>query len=284
MKHIDIDKEYKESLEVASSHYENFPVVSFLVPKKLRKHVAVIYKYARMADDLADEGDLSPQERIKALDCLEADLKDALAGEYKNGFFRALVGTIHEKKLTPSYFFDLLTAFRQDVRVKRYNTFEEVMDYCRFSANPVGRIILELFEVRSEKLALLSDKICSALQLANFYQDASIDLKKGRIYIPLEEMKKFNVTENDFELKKINTNFKELIRLQVDRTRELFLEGKPLTAFLPRPLNLEIKWTVLGGLEILDKIKDNGYDVINKRPKLGKLEYFNLFIKSIFEP
>lgn len=282
MNNKELQEEYNKSLEAASSHYENFPVVSFLVPGRLKKHVAVIYKYARMADDLADEGDADPDIRIKALNEMETDLKNALVGNYKNGFFRALSSTIREMELTQSYFFDLLKAFRQDVSVKRYNTFDEVIDYCRYSANPVGRIILELFGVRGSNFAVLSDKICSALQLANFYQDVSIDYARGRIYIPLEEMKSFGVTENDFELKKINTNFKQLIKLQVDRTRELFLEGKSLTDYLPKPLNYEIKWTILGGEKILKKIEANQYDVLSKRPKLGKLEYFNLLIKSIF--
>jgi len=278
----DLEEEYKNSLEAASSHYENFPVASFLVPKSLRKHVAVVYRYARMADDLADEGDLLPEERISALDEMETSLRNAMEGNFSNPFYQALSSTIHERNLTPSYFYDLLKAFRQDVSVKRYNTFDELMNYCRFSADPVGRIILELFDLRDGNLALLSDKICSALQLTNFYQDVSVDISRGRIYIPLEEMKSFKVTEKDFELKKINTNFKELIKLQVDRARKLFQEGKPLTALLPKPLNFEIKWTVLGGECILRKIESNDYDVLSRRPKLSKPEYFNLFIKSIF--
>lgn len=277
-----LETEYKKSLEEAASHYENFPVASFLVPARLRKHISVIYRYARMADDLADEGNLLPEERIEALNKVEADLKSALEGRSSGSFFQALSSTIKDKNLTPGYFFDLLKAFRQDVSVKRYSTFSELMDYCSCSANPVGRIILELFDLRQNELFLLSDKICSALQLTNFYQDVSPDLLKGRIYIPLEEMKTFNVSEKDFELKKINTNFKQLIKLQVDRTRDLFSEGEKLTGFLPKPLKYEIKWTILGGKRILERIEANGYDVLNKRPRLGKFEYFNLLIKSIF--
>jgi phytoene synthase len=278
----ELQKEYKTSLEAASSHYENFPVVSLFVPRRLRKHVAVIYKYARMADDLADEGDVLPAKRISALNEMESNLKFALEDKGNNPFYRALSSTINEMQLTPSYFFDLLKAFRQDVEVKRYNTFDGLLDYCRYSANPVGRIILELFGERDPGLALLSDKICTALQLTNFYQDVCIDYAKGRIYIPLEEMKSFGVNENDFELKKINTNFKQLIKLQVHRARELFLLGRPLLEHLPRPLNYEIKWTILGGEKILSRIEANGCDVLSHRPHIGKLEYFNLLIKSIF--
>lgn len=278
----EIQKEYNRSLEAASSHYENFPVASFLVPRELRRHVAVIYKYARMADDLADEGDMMPEARISALNEMETSLSEALKGNYKNGFYEALSITINERKLTHAYFFDLLKAFRQDVVKKRYASFEELLDYCRYSANPVGRIILELYKIRDEELNLMSDKICSGLQLANFYQDVSIDYKKGRIYIPLEEMERFRVTENDFELKKINTNFKELIKYQVDRNKKIFYEGRPLVKHLPRPLNFEIKWTVLGGERILSKIESAGYNVLNRRPKLSKPEYFSLFIKSLF--
>ncbi|MGE5352610.1 MAG: squalene synthase HpnC [Acidobacteriota bacterium] len=281
MNNKNLQKEYKTSLEVASSHYENFPVVSLFVPRRLRRHVAVIYKYARMADDLADEGDLLPENRISALNEMESQLKDALEGKGNNPFYQALSSTINQMHLSQSYFFDLLKAFIQDVVVKRYNTFDEVLDYCRLSANPVGRIILELFGQREPRLALLSDKICTALQLTNFYQDVSVDYAKGRIYIPLQEMKSFGVNENDFELKKINTNFKQLIKLQVGRAKQLFLEGRPLTGELPKPLNFEIKWTILGGEKILNKIEANDYDALSRRPCISKLEYFNLLIKSI---
>ena len=161
-----------------------FPVVSILVPKNLRKHVAIIYWFARTADDFADEGNMSEDERIEKLNDFENSLNDLLNGKFKSPFEQALHQTIKQKNLTPQLFFDLLKAFKQDVVKKRYNDFDEVLDYCNCSANPIGRLILELFDIRNEEAFNYSDKICTALQLTNFYQDIEIDYEKGRIYFP----------------------------------------------------------------------------------------------------
>lgn len=275
-------KAYKEAEKFAKIHYENFPVVSFLIPKKLRKHVAIIYWFARSADDFADEGNLTSEERINKLDSFQNRLTELLKGNFENNFEAALYNSIIEKKLSEHLFYDLLTAFKQDVIKKKYDNFDEVLGYCKNSANPVGRLILELFNIRDKKAFEYSDKICTALQLTNFYQDTAIDYEKDRIYYALDEMKKFNVDEKTFALKENNVNFKELLKHNIERTQHLFNEGKELFFYLHWKLKLEIKWTVLGGEEILKKIINNDFDVLNKRPSLSKIDFFRLLLKVIF--
>ena len=273
---------YKSVIAFAKTHYENFPVVSFFIPKKLQKHVAVIYWFARTADDYADEGELSSEERLKKLNDLEEELKSALNGNPNNEFIAALTKTIKDKNLTPQLFYDLLKAFKQDVVKKRYKDFNEVLEYCKNSANPVGRLILELFDIRNKEASLYSDKICTALQLTNFYQDTIIDYKKGRIYFPEEEMQKFSVSQKSFELKENNSNLKSLVKFNVERTRVLFEEGKNLLNYLQGRLKFEIKWTILGGEAILERIRSQDYNILNSRPKLSKADFIWLFFKAIF--
>lgn len=276
-----IEEVYNKSLELSRTHYENFPVVSLFVPKYLRKHVAVVYAFARIADDMADEGDIPAGLRLKNLDRFEDDFNEALKGNFRDPFWQALGYTIKERQLNPVHFTDLLKAFKQDVVKKRYASFPEILDYCAHSANPVGRIILELYGLRDEKMLQYSDDICTGLQLTNFYQDMKTDYERGRIYIPKDEMERFNVSENDFELNENNANFKLLIKYQVDRVRELFVTGRQLLDYLPKLLKLEIKWTVYGGERILYKIEKNDFDVLSKRPKLSRPEYLGLIFKAI---
>jgi squalene synthase HpnC len=190
--------------------------------------------------------------------------------------------TINEKKLTPNLFYDLLKAFKQDVVKKRYENFEQVLDYCKHSANPVGRLILELFNIRGEEYFILSDKICTALQLTNFYQDLLVDYQKGRIYLPIDEMQQYGVDEKTFELKENSLNLKQLLRHNISRTEEMFKEGKGLLKYLKGRLKFEIAWTIVGGEKILEKINDIDYNTINIRPKLNRTEYFTLALKSMF--
>lgn len=274
------DSAYKSALQFAKSHYENFPVVSFLILKELRKHVAIIYWFARTADDFADEGNLSAEERLKRLNEFEENFNNLMKGNYKSEYAYALHQTIIEKKLNPQHFTNLLQAFKQDVIKKRYNNFDELLDYCRNSANPVGRLILELHDIRNEKANGYSDKICTALQLTNFLQDIDLDLQKGRIYIPEDESHHYDVSKNMFEDRKINLNFKQLIEFNVNRTQNLFDEGKNLINFLPGRLKFEIKWTILGGEAILEKIRKNNYEVF-RRPSLSKMDFVKLFFKSL---
>jgi len=276
----DITFAYKSALDFAKMHYENFPVVSVLIPKKLRKHVAIIYWFARTADDFADEGNMSEDERIEKLNDFENSLNDLLNGKFKSSFEQALHQTIKQKNLTPQLFFDLLKAFKQDVVKKRYNDFAELLFYCKHSANPIGKLILELFNIRSKEAFDCSDKVCTALQLTNFYQDIEIDYEKGRIYFAQDEMKQFEVTENIFAIKENNVNLKMLLRHNIDRTQKMFDDGKNLLKILSGRLKFEIKWTILGGETVLNKIRKNDYEIFNARPKLTKSDFGALFIKS----
>jgi len=279
----DLDIAYNNALNFAKSHYENFPVVSFLIPKKLRKHIAIVYQFARQADDISDEGNLTHEERLTQLNKFTTGFSNALNGNYSNDFWNALVSTINQFNLTHQLFFDLLTAFKQDITKKRYKDYEELLNYCKHSANPVGRIILELFDIRDEASMIYSDKICTALQLTNFYQDVKVDFEKDRIYLPEDEMKNFGVDKNIFTLSKINSNFEKLLLFQINRTRQLFNEGKKLLSNLPGLLKYEIKWTISGGEEILNKIEKLDFDVLKKRPKLSKIDYFLILIKTFVQ-
>lgn len=278
----EIANAYKSAMEFAREHYENFPVVSMLIPADLRKHIAIIYWFARTADDFADEGNELESERISKLNEFENSLSDLIKGTYATSFHTALQNTINEKNLTTQLFFDLLKAFKQDVVKKRYKNFEEVLSYCKNSANPVGRLLLELFNIKDEAARNYSDKICTALQLTNFYQDTEIDYEKGRIYFPMEEMKKYDVSENIFAEKENNVNLKRLLKFNIDRTQQMFDEGRNLLIFLSSGLKFEIKWTILGGERILQKIVKNDYNIFDSRPKLTKTDFGLLFIKSLF--
>lgn len=278
----EIKSAYDSAIGFAKTHYENFPVVSLLVPKELRKHIAIIYWFARTADDIADEGNITEAERLNRLNEVEESFNASFNGKFDSPFNQALHQSIMEKQLTPKLFLDLLQAFKQDVVKKRYMDFQEVLDYCQNSANPVGRLILELFDIRSNEAVIYSDKICTALQLTNFYQDIEIDYDKERIYFPEDEMKAFNVNEKLFALKENNVNLKQLLQYNIQRTQQMFDEGKNLLKYLDGRLKLEIKWTILSGEAVLQKIRDNDYKIFNSRPKLTKKDFSLLLIKSFF--
>ena len=267
---------------LAKDHYENFPVASFLIPKYYRKAVAIVYWFARTADDLADEGNVDAEKRLDKLNIFENEFTKSLKGESENPNFIQLAKTINEKKLSTKNFYNLLSAFKQDVVKKEYKNFDEVLDYCKKSANPVGRILLEMFKIYDEDAIISSDKICTALQLTNFYQDTKIDLEKGRNYYPQDELKTFNITKIIFELKQNNSNIKALVKHNVVRTQALFDEGKNLLKYLNGRFKIEIKWTISGGEKILEKIKRNNFDVFSERPKLTKVDFILLLIKNIF--
>ena len=275
-----VESGYRKALDLAKSHYENFPVVSLLIPTKFRKDIAIIYWFARTADDYADEGNDSLSVKLEKLQDFEERLISLLKDYSTNQFEAALKNTIVIRKLNPEYFFNLLKAFKQDVIKTRYADFSEVMDYCSNSANPVGRILLELFDVRNDKAFYYSDRICTALQLTNFIQDTKIDFLKGRIYYPIDEMGKFGVNEKMFEMKEISFNLKKLIEFSVNRTQSLFDEGKSLLEFLSGRFKYEITWTIKGGEEILRKIRGVDFDVFTKRPVLTKTDYLKLLFKS----
>jgi squalene synthase HpnC len=242
-----------------------------------------VYWFARTADDIADEGNLSVQHRLEKLEELENKLKSVISNSPGNNLEEALSKSITTRELTPANFHNLIKAFKQDVTKTRYKNFSEVMDYCANSANPIGRILLELFNIRDENAIYYSDKICTALQITNFIQDTVIDYQKGRIYYPLDEMEKFGVNENLFEMKQINDNLKKLIQFSVDRTQTFFDEGKKLLTYLSGRFRYEIAWTIKGGEEILNKIRGADFDVFSNRPYLTKTDYLKIFIKALIK-
>lgn len=277
---MDSESAYNNALAFAKSHYENFPVVSFLIRKDLRKHVAIIYWFARTADDFADEGNLTEEERLKKLSDFEIEFDNLSRGNFNSEFENALYLTITEKSLNPLNFKNLLSAFKQDVTKKRYNDYTELLDYCSRSANPVGRLILELHDIRYAEACYYSDKICTALQITNFLQDVPIDFEKGRIYLPADEMEHYGVSKIMFEERKINLNFKHMMEFNVNRTQNLFDEGKNLIKNLEGRLKYEIKWTILGGEAVLENIRKNDYNVFI-RPSLSKIDFIKLFLNSL---
>ena len=251
------------------AHYENFPVASLLLPLEFRLPVARIYWFAREADDFADEGDLPDADRLARLEAFRGHLRRIERGEAaENEAFAALAAVIRRYRLPLGSFFDLLSAFSQDVSKKRYADFAEVMDYCRRSANPIGRLLLHLFDRATPENLERSDWICSALQLVNFWQDVPIDYAKDRIYLPQDEMAQHGVTERHIAARVCDDAWRALMKLQVDRARALLVRGAPLGRALPGRIGLEIRATVQGGLRILEKLERARYDMFRHRPVL----------------
>jgi squalene synthase HpnC len=283
---------YEACTKLARAHYENFPV-GRLVPREMQPHVHAVYAFARYADDLADEGYagsakaqgardvMTPEERLVALDDWERQLRSTPGTPGLHFIFIALHETIRELDLPLSLFTDLLSAFKQDVVKRRYANFAEVLDYCRRSANPVGRLVLLLHGKRDEELHLLADHICTGLQLANFWQDVGVDLEKDRMYLPEDDRKEFGVSEDVLFARLASENFRKLIKFQVARTQAIFDQGAPLTKKLRGWLRLEIRLTWLGGTTILRKIEALNYDTLTHRPKVGKADMAALFLKAL---
>ena len=259
---------------MSAGHYENFPVASLLLPAALRHPVRVIYRFARSADDFADEGDAVPGERLASLDAYRRELDRIAAGEASGmPLFDALRRVIHEHALPLQPFRDLLDAFSQDVRKVRYATFDEVLDYCRRSANPVGNLLLHLFCRATPANLAHSDSICTALQLVNFWQDVAIDHARGRVYLPQDDMTRFGVTEAQLAEQRCDRAWQSLIRFQTARARAMLHSGAPLGRALGGRLGLEIRTTVQGGLRILEKIELADCDMFRRRPVLGSLDW-----------
>lgn len=274
-----IEEQYTKTLNETAEHYENFPVVSFFLPKELRKHVAVIYKFARTADDFADEEEYSNKDRLQLLNNYQKDFEAAINGKYKNIFWQALDNTIKERHLSDRHFIDLISAFKQDLRINRYNTFSDIALYCKKSANPVGRLILELNNIRDEEANFFSDEICTALQLTNFYQDVSIDLPRDRVYFPVDEFGNYSIDKLFANI--YDDDYIQLMKKQIDRSRKMFENGRNLLKFLNKRLKYQINWTILGGELILNKIEKNDYNVFNLRPKVTKFDIIRLITKSV---
>jgi len=273
---------------MAVDHYENFPVASVLLPAALREPVAAIYGFARSADDFADEGDLSPQQRSALLATYQAELDAIERGEpTQHPVFLRLRPVIARYGLPLQLFRDLLDAFTQDVSKDRYRDFVELMDYCRRSADPVGRLLLHLFGHATAENLTRSDAICSALQLINHWQDVGIDAGKGangRIYLPQDDMARFGVGDEDVRRRVASADFRSLLQFQVKRARDLMLSGAPLGWDLPGRIGLEIRAIVAGGLRILDKIEAVDCDVFNQRPVLQPLDWPPILWRSLVRP
>lgn len=271
-----------ESLQsLARSHYENFPVGSFFLPKELRKPIHLVYAFARVADDIADEGGASQETRLTLLDEWENQLKRGLAGEQCDSFFRELTAMIVEYAIPSSLFSDLITAFRMDATGTEYETFSDLRFYCRHSANPIGRIVLYILGCADEDNCRLSDALCTALQLTNFWQDIGIDIKRNRDYIPHEDCDRFGVTKEDLKIDRGTAKVRALLKYQVDRTKELFLEGKPLERSIDKKFHLELKLTLNGGMRILERIELMQYDTFHHRPTLTKFDWALIFFRSL---
>ncbi len=263
------------------NHYENFPVASILLPKRLRKPVAAIYHFARAADDIADEGKFTDEERLNQLDAFRAELDRIANNETpKMPLFQNLFSEIKQHALPLQPFYDLLDAFSQDVVKKRYETYVELLDYCRRSANPVGNLLLHLYGEATPYNIACSDAICTSLQLINFWQDVEKDYAISRIYLPLDEMLQFGVTETKIAQHICDGNFKKLMKFQVDRARELMLQGSPLGSILSGRIGLEMRMIIAGGMRILDKLKAADYDMFKRRPVLGTFDWVIMFAKS----
>jgi squalene synthase HpnC len=265
---------------LARTHYENFPVGSALIPKKLRPYVWAIYAFARRADDIADE-DFLQADRLPALQAWQGLLDRSAQTRVNHPVFLALAETLRRFQIPRQLCADLVTAFKMDVVVKRYPSFKDLLFYCRHSANPVGRFILHLFGYASEDRMFLSDRICTALQLANFWQDVAVDLDKGRIYIPVEELQRFQIPEAELFAKQYSTRFRELLRFQVERTEIMLREGAPLIDTVRGRLRLELKCTVLGGMGILEKIRKLDYNTLATRPHFNKRDKAAILWKAV---
>ncbi|HEX7053298.1 MAG TPA: squalene synthase HpnC [Burkholderiales bacterium] len=263
-------------------HYENFPVASLLLPRSLRAPIEVIYRFARSADDIADEGDASAGARLAALEAYREELRRIAAGAPPRTPLFADVARIvraHDLPLAP--FEALLDAFSQDVTQKRYRDFAALADYCGRSANPIGRLLLHLFKRTSERELAQSDAVCTALQLINFWQDVPIDYAKGRIYLPEDEMARHGVGERHIAERRCDAAWASLMKYQVDRARAMILSGVPLGRSLPGRVGLEIRATIQGGLRILEKIERIGYDVFRRRPVLGAADWPLMLVRAL---
>lgn len=258
---------YLQCQRLARGHPENFPVASWLLPRRLRPHVAAIYSFARTADDFADEPGREPAERLALLEEWGRMLHAPDA--FSPATFAALANTRREFTLPIDLFEDLLSAFRQDVTTTRYETWAEVFDYCRRSANPVGRLVLRLFGYSSPELDRCSDAVCTALQLTNFWQDFAIDWNRGRLYLPAEEWRAAGADLGDLDRRELTPAWQTALRRAGARTRELFDAGRPIADRVQGRLRYELRATWLGGERILDRLERGGFDAFAHRPTLG---------------
>jgi len=265
---------------LTESHYENFHVASWFLPKRLRPHFHSIYAYCRISDDLGDEVG-NAEQSLALLDLWGEQLDACYRGEARHPVFVALAETVRACEIPKEPFADLLVAFRQDQTVTRFRTMEEIHGYCRYSANPVGRLVLYTCGYRDEERFALSDYTCTALQLANFWQDVAVDYKKGRIYLPQDDMERYGVTEAMIAAGEATPEFRELLRYEVGYAHKLFGKGEPLTGMVDAELALDLDLFTRGGLEILRAIEAQGYDVLRARPSIPRSRKLLLLLSAL---
>ena len=271
----ELDRAYACCTRLAREHYENFPVASWLLPRSMRPAIAAIYAFARRADDFADEPGLTDPERLRLLDDWQARLRRAQDGpphpasDENDLIFVALRDAMARHRLPAGLFEDLLSAFRQDVTTKRYRTWTDVLDYCRRSANPVGRLVLRVAGHDDARLDQASDALCTALQLANFWQDFARDWSAGRLYIPLEDRDAAGARDADLDAGRLTPEWRRAFDVVTRRTRDLFAAGRPVCNGVRGRLRWELRLTWLGGSRILEKLEHSGFDVFHNRPAIG---------------
>jgi squalene synthase HpnC len=273
---------YAECRRLARRHYENFPTASLLVPRDKRDALAAIYAFARYADDLADEPGI--EGRLEKLVEWRQKLTECYAGKVDHPVFIALRDSAVRFQVSQVHFEDLLRAFEQDVLVNRHKDFAALLAYCTCSANPVGRLVLELFGHRDAELFALSDCICTALQLTNFWQDVAIDLGRDRIYLPLEDLERFAYTLDDLRAHTLDERWSRLMAFEVERTWSLFEQGRALPEKVRVDLRSQLRLTWLGGTAILSRIEAAGYDVFTRRPSLSWLDFLRLYLRARWAP
>jgi squalene synthase HpnC len=267
---------------LATHHYENFHVVSFLLPKRLHQDFYNVYSFCRWADDLGDEiGDTS--ESLRLLAWWREELEAMYAGRVRHPVFVALQGTARKHNLPQQLFADLISAFEQDQRVTRYANWEELFDYCRCSANPVGRLVLRLCGYSDAERDRMSDATCTALQLANFWQDVTVDLEKDRVYLPLDVLKRHGYTLDDLQAGTFNAAFQNVMRDAIDVARNLFLEGLPLIKTVDKRLAFDLELFSRGGMRVLEKIEQQNYNVLARRPAISKFERVQLLVGCLWK-
>jgi squalene synthase HpnC len=264
---------------LARTHYENFSVATWFLPHRLKQHFFNVYAYCRISDDLGDEvGD--PRISLELLNQWETELDACYRGQPRHPVFVALAETVRMFDIPQQPFSDLLKAFRQDQTVSRYQTFEDLLGYCRNSANPVGQLVLYVCGYRDAERQVLSDFTCTALQLANFWQDVTLDYLKGRIYLPCEDLQRYGVDENGIAAGRNTSTFCELMRFEVERAREWFAKGLPLTAKVDRDLAIDIELFTRGGQEILNAIERQKYAVLGNRPVISRTRKLGLLARA----
>lgn len=263
-------------------HYENFPVASVLLPRHLRPAVEALYAFARSADDIADEGDAAPVVRLAQLNDYRREINAIERGETPtHAMFARLALAVREHALQANLLRDLLDAFSQDVGKTRYADFDDLRDYCRRSADPVGRLMLRLFKADSAQHVAWSDQICTSLQLINFWQDVAVDWAKGRVYLPADDRARFGVDEAQIAAGRVDENWRALMAFEVQRARGMMLAGAPLALAIPGRFGWELRLVVQGGLRILEAIEAADYDVFRRRPKLAKPDWLRLVWRAV---